>query len=67
MNRGLTIAQVVEQGPLGRSSVYRAIAEGRLTGRKFGRRTIILEADWAAFLEGLPCIAPQITDSSGPK
>jgi hypothetical protein len=67
MHRGLTIAQVVERGPLSRSSIYQAIAEGRLVARKSGRKTIIFERDWEAFLEALPRIPPRATRLSKAK
>jgi excisionase family DNA binding protein len=39
---------------IGRDGVYRAINEGRLRARKFGKRTLILAADLDAFLASLP-------------
>jgi hypothetical protein len=64
MHRGLTIAQIVERGPLSRSSVYQAIGDGRLVARKAGRKTIILESDWDAFLAALPLVTPWAARSS---
>ena len=49
-----SIAEKVIEGPLGRSSIYDAIKGGQLVVRKAGRRTIILQADWEAFLNALP-------------
>jgi excisionase family DNA binding protein len=39
---------------LGRDGIYRAISEGRLRARKFGKRTLILRTDAEAFLQALP-------------
>lgn len=39
---------------LSRSRLYEAMAAGQLQARKFGGRTIILDADARAFLEALP-------------
>jgi excisionase family DNA binding protein len=46
---------------VGRDAVYDAIREGRLTARKWGRRTIITDTALRAFLESLPelILAPQ--------
>jgi hypothetical protein len=40
--------------PLGRSSFYEAIKNKRLKVAKFGKKTIILAPDLAAFLADLP-------------
>jgi excisionase family DNA binding protein len=39
---------------IGRDGVYRAINEGKLVARKFGKRTIILDNDLREFLGALP-------------
>lgn len=39
---------------MGRSSLYKAIAEGRLRPAKNGRQTLFLARDVAAFLASLP-------------
>ena len=51
---GNRISFYVQQGPLGRSAIYAAIASGALKARKAGRATIILEEDWQQFLRELP-------------
>jgi hypothetical protein len=53
-----SIGELSNNGPIGRSSIYNAIAAGKLRARKIGRRTIILDDDWRAFLRGAPAIAP---------
>lgn len=49
-----SIDELSKIGPLGRSSLYEAIAEGRLIARKNGRRTVILADDFKQFLRSLP-------------
>jgi excisionase family DNA binding protein len=39
---------------VGRDSVYKAIREGKLEARKFGRRTIITSEAGRRFLDSLP-------------
>ena len=39
---------------LGKDSIYAAIADGRLTAKKLGRKTLIRGEDLAQFLESLP-------------
>jgi hypothetical protein len=39
--------------PLGRSSFYAAVKDGRLKVRKFGKKTLVLAPDLAAFLAAL--------------
>ena len=53
-----SIAELANKGPIRRSSIYNQIAAGRLRARKIGRRTIILDEDWRAFLASTPVIAP---------
>jgi len=49
-----SIPQVMARLGLGRDGVYRAINEGKLPARKFGKRTLITERDIQSFLESLP-------------
>lgn len=56
---GLTVNQTVERGPLGRTSIWEAIRSGALPARRFGRKVIILEEDWQAFLHSLPRVKPR--------
>jgi hypothetical protein len=48
------IAELAKAGPLGRSSLYKAIKEQRLIAQKAGRRTIITCENYQAFLKSLP-------------
>ena len=52
-----SIGELAACGPVGRSTIYNAIAAGRLRARKIGRRTIVLDEDWRAFLTDAPIVA----------
>jgi hypothetical protein len=52
-----TITDLTRLGPLGRTSIYEAIASGQLVARKIGRRTLVLRDDYETFLQRLPKIA----------
>lgn len=54
-----TINELTEIGPLGRSSIYKAINAGQLTARKFGRSSVVLADDWRRFLTSLPPFTPR--------
>jgi hypothetical protein len=54
--KAYTIDDLVKAGPFGRSSLYKAIGEKRLVARKEGRKTVILESDWEAYLKALPVL-----------
>ena len=54
--RARSIANLVDEGPLSRTFLYSAIKQGRLKARKAGRRTVILDDDYQAFLEALPVV-----------
>jgi hypothetical protein len=53
-----SINDLVEQGPVGKSTIYNEIAAGRLIARKIGRRTIVLADDWRSYLAALRAITP---------
>jgi hypothetical protein len=57
-NLAYSIGELADKGPIRRSSIYNQIAAGRLRARKIGRRTIILDEDWRAFLAGTPIVEP---------
>jgi excisionase family DNA binding protein len=50
----LSISDACEMAGVGRTTIYAAIAEGRLKARKLGRRTLILRDDLTHFLVALP-------------
>lgn len=50
----LSISDACEMSGVGRTTIYAAIAEGRLKARKLGRRTLILRDDLTHFLVALP-------------
>lgn len=50
----LSFAEIISETGLGRSSLYKAIAQGKLKAKKAGSRTIILRADLNEFLAALP-------------
>ena len=45
---------------ISRSRLYEAIRDGQLIAKKFGRSTIIRDADLEDFLERLPAIEPRV-------
>ena len=53
-----SIDELAKKGPIRRSSIYNQIAAGTLRARKIGRRTIVLDEDWRAFLDSAPVIPP---------
>lgn len=53
-----TIEELMQVAALGRTYIYEAIQSGDLVARKAGRRTIVLHADYEAFLSKLPAIVP---------
>ncbi len=52
----LSIADAALEARCGRDKIYRAIRDGRLIARKFGRRTIIRADDFDRFLDELPLL-----------
>jgi hypothetical protein len=59
-----SIADCTKRGPVGRSTIYKEIAAGRLKARKVGRRTIILVEDWQSYWAGLPPVTPAASSAS---
>ena len=53
---GLSLLEACKVSGIGRTKLYEAIADGRLTARKCGSRTIILRADLERFLTSLPVV-----------
>jgi excisionase family DNA binding protein len=62
-----SIGELAACGPVGRSTIYNAIAAGRLRARKIGRRTIVLDEDWRAFLTDAPIVARPIPPAPPPR
>jgi excisionase family DNA binding protein len=54
---GLSISEACRMAGIGRTKIYEAIADGTLTARKFGKRTIVLRSDLQEFLSRLPVVA----------
>jgi excisionase family DNA binding protein len=50
----LSLSEVANVSGLGRTLIYKAIANGSLIAHKAGRRTIVLRNDLKAFLAELP-------------
>ena len=50
----LQIPDAVKASGLGRSTLYRAIQDGKLPTRKAGKRTLILAEDLRSFVGALP-------------
>ena len=51
---GLSPEEAAVVAGLGRTTVFKLIAEGALPARKVGKKTIVLRADLMRFLEELP-------------
>lgn len=51
---GLTLAEASIVSGIGRTKLYEAIADGQLTARKYGSRTIVLRGELLRFLTALP-------------
>lgn len=53
---GLSVSEACRVAGIGRTKIYEAISNGRLTARKLGKRTLVLRADLQAFLASLPVV-----------
>jgi excisionase family DNA binding protein len=53
-SRAFSMNEVIERTGLSKTTVYEAIADGKLRARKYGVRTLILETDLDVFLKNLP-------------
>jgi len=51
---GLTLAEASIVSGIGRTKLYQAIADGQLTARKYGSRTIVLRGELLRFLTSPP-------------
>jgi len=59
--KAFSISELAAVGPLSRSHIYKEIRQGNLIARKVGDRTIVLAADWDAFLQALPKVGVDVT------
>jgi len=53
------VNEAAQVGGVSRSEIYEAMKRGELRAKKYGRRTIILRDDLAAFLCALPAYQPK--------
>jgi excisionase family DNA binding protein len=53
-NIAVSVADAAKITGIGRSSLYRLIAAGKLSPRKLGRRTLLLQKDLEGLVESLP-------------
>jgi excisionase family DNA binding protein len=51
-----SVAEALVRLNLSRDTFYKLVRDGKLTVRKCGRRSLVLDSDLARFLEGLPTI-----------
>ena len=54
MKFSYTINEATAAIGIGRTKLYREIADGKITPRKLGQRTIILAADLEDYVKSLP-------------
>jgi excisionase family DNA binding protein len=60
----MTVKEFCEKTRTGKSNVYRLIKAGKLVARKIGTKTVILERDYLAFLDGLPKLPAATTQQA---
>ena len=56
-----TIPEFLDEYPMGRSSLYRLVQEGKIRLTKFGSSSRIAKADAKAWAEGLPTFGGGMT------
>jgi excisionase family DNA binding protein len=56
-----SIRETMARTGIGRNRLYQLIREGRLTGRKFGTKTLIVASDLQRVLDDLPAM-PSMRD-----
>lgn len=54
MKHAYTVNEAIREIGIGRTKLYSEIAEGKITPRKIGKKTIILAEDIEAYLQSLP-------------
>jgi hypothetical protein len=52
----MSIKDCTDESGIGINAIYDEIRNGKLKARKIGRRTIILRADFEAYLNALPAL-----------
>jgi len=50
----VTVNDAVKMSGIGRTALYRALGEGQIQSRMFGRRRLVLTESLQRFIEGLP-------------
>lgn len=55
----LSVKEFCELAGIGRTSFYQQIQSGRITAKKFGRRTLIPQGEFERFISELPTITPR--------
>ncbi len=55
----VTLAEATKLSGLGRTSLYKLFADGSLSPRKFGKRTLVMVNELEAVLQSLPTSAPR--------
>ena len=51
---GYSLRELADMGPLGLSSIYKALNAGTLKGKKYGDKTIVTPEEYRRFLDSLP-------------
>ena len=55
---GYSLKELADKTPFGLSSLYKAINTGQLKAKKFGKKTLVTDEDWARFIDSLPDYHP---------
>ena len=63
--RALTVDEVADVVPIGRTTLFKEINAGRLRAHKAGRRTLILSTDLDDYLATLPTVGSFNSDELG--
>lgn len=63
MQLSFSISEVCQATGLGRTRIYKAINEGLLPAKKYGKRTIVLKADLEHFLKNLDSYPSQSNET----
>jgi len=58
-NLSYSVTQAAKKTSIGRNSLYEALNDGNLLGRKYNNRTVILHDDLIEFLKSLPLYEPK--------